>query len=306
MNLIQQNIDLKKWNTWKVGGSADFFCSPKNLEDILAIFKWTKEKSISITYLGEGSNVLISDEGIEGLVINCCQLNQIRHWKQKERLHIVAQAGVSKAKLLQIFLHHQLEPSLFLCGLPGNVAGGVVMNAGMGDLVSPREFGEIVDWVTVVQQNGNVFVMNKEDIKWSYRESIGWQPSFIYEVGMSWPCKPVENLSKQFNAIALKRSRSQPLQLASCGSVFKNPSEKHKAGALIEQCGLKGHQIGEAQISKKHANFIVNLGGAKAMNIHELIQLAQKRVSNQFQISLTPEVKYMGRWEKTKAKATSY
>jgi len=143
---------------------------------------------------------------------------------------------------------------------------------------------------------------NKKDITWEYRASHGWQPGVIYEVGMRWPLIPVHNLSQQVRASALKRTQTQPLQAASCGSVFKNPiADQKKAGALIEQCGLKGHQVGQACVSEKHANFIVNQGGATSEDIHQLIQHVQQKVHHQFGITLETEVKYLGRWTPTQS-----
>ena len=284
------------WNSWKVGGDADFFCQPENQEDIFYSLKWAKERNLPVTFLGGGTNVLISDQGVEGLVIGLQKLNTYREWQEKDRLCIRALSGVSKAQIMQIFLRHKLAPALFLCGLPGDVGGGVVMNAGVGQDISPKEFKDIVDWVKVIRED-KVILMQNKDIKWKYRFSSGWNPGLIYEVGMSWPTEPLPDLPLRLKDMALKRTQSQPLQSASCGSVFKNPVTGEKSGALIDQCGLKGYQIGQACISTKHANFIVNRGGATARDIHHLIQHAQKIVKSKYGILLEPEVKYMGRWD---------
>ena len=291
----RRTYPLCGWNSWKVGGDADFFCQPENQEDIFYSLKWAREKNLPVTFLGGGTNVLISDQGVEGLVIGLQKLKTYREWQEKNRLCISALAGVSKAQIMQIFLRHKLAPTLFLCGLPGDVGGGVVMNAGVGQDISPKEFKDIVDWVKVIR-DGEVILIKSEDIKWEYRFSTGWEPGLIYEVGISWPLEPLPDLSLRLKDMALKRTQSQPLQSASCGSVFKNPLTGEKSGALIDQCGLKGYQIGQACISTKHANFIVNRGGATARDIHHLIQHAQKTVKSKYGILLEPEVKYMGRW----------
>ena len=286
---------LSGWNSWKVGGKADFFCQPENKEEILYYLEWAKKRNIPVNFLGGGTNVLISDKGVEGLVIGLQKLNTFQEWEEEGRLHIRALAGVSKSKIMQVFLKHKLAPALFLCGLPGDVGGGVVMNAGVGQNISPKEFKDIVDWVTIIRENGEVFLKNKK-IQWEYRSSKGWEPGLIYEVSMSWPMEPLQDLPDRLKQMALRRTQSQPLQSASCGSVFKNPLTKEKSGALIEQCGLKGYQVGQACVSEKHANFIINRGGATALDIHQLIQHVQKTVQDKHNILLEPEVKYMGRW----------
>ena len=293
--LWESQYPLWEWNSWQVGGAADFFYQPENYEDIFCSLRWAKEKNLPVTFLGGGTNILISDQGVAGLVMGLQKLNSHFIMEKAGRLYINALTGVSKAEVMQIFLKYKLSPALFLCGLPGNVGGGVVMNAGVSQDIFPREFGDIVDWVKVIQEDKTVLLQGKE-IEWKYRSSGGWGPGLIYEVGMSWPMKPLSNLPLLLKEMALKRTQSQPLQSASCGSVFKNPSTGEKAGALIEQCGLKEHKVGQACVSGKHANFIVNRGGATAMDIHRLIQYVQKRVKQKFNILLEPEVKYIGRW----------
>ncbi len=290
-----RSYSLSGLNSWKVGGSADFFCQPENKEEIFYYLQWAKKQNVPVTFLGGGTNVLISDSGVEGLVIGLQKLNTFKEWEENGRLCISALAGVSKARIMQIFLRHKLPPALFLCGLPGDVGGGVVMNAGVGQDISPKEFKDIVDWVKVIRED-KLILIHHEGIQWEYRSSKGWSPGLIYEVGMSWPIDPSQDVPERLKEMALKRTQSQPLQSASCGSVFKNPSTGEKSGALIEQCGLKEYQIGQACISKKHANFIVNMGGATAMDIHRLIQHVQKTVKEKFNILLEPEVKHIGRW----------
>ena len=293
---MQKNISLRDKNSWKVGGVADFFDQPKTLEQLLALLKWAKNHACSVTFLSGASNVLISDQGVKGLVISFKNLNLLKSFTDSKKLYIQAEAGVKKSNIMRIFAKYKLAPALFLCGLPGDVAGGIVMNAGAGKTLYPKEFKDIVDWVKVVK-NGELCCLKKKDINWQYRDSQGWQPGPIYSAGLSWPLKPLPDFDLQLKEVALQRARSQPLQSASAGSVFKNPTDGQKgAGALIEACGLKGYQIGKASISEKHANFILNKGGAKAMDIHKLIKHTKKMVLEKQKVQLELEVKYMGRW----------
>ena len=301
MNIHAQKLQhyhpLRGLNSWKVGGKADFFCEPKNQEEVFYYLRWAKDKNLPVTFLSGGTNILISDQGVEGLVMGLQKLNTSQVFEEKGRLCISALAGVSKAKIMQFFLKYQLAPALFLCGLPGDVGGGVVMNAGIARVKNndPREFKDIVDWIKVIRRDKIVFIPSK-DIKWEYRLSQGWEPGLIYEVGMSWPKEPLLDLPLRLKDMALRRAKSQPLQSASSGSVFKNPLTGEKSGALIEQCGLKGYEVGQAVVSKKHANFILNKGGATAMDIHLLIKHIQKTVQDQCNIFLEQEIKYIGRW----------
>ena len=292
---IISNYPLSELNSWKVGGNADFFCEPANKEEIFFILKWAKEKKLPVTYLGQGTNVLISDKGVRGLTIRLAKLKGMESYKSNNHLHIKAKAGTLKAQLMQVFAKHQLAPALFLCGLPGDVAGGVVMNAGVGQNLFPKEFKDIVKAVTVIKTADPLSDLQvlKADITWGYRFSEGWGPGLIYEVHFSWPLEPLPDIPQRLRKMALKRAQSQPLQALSAGSVFKNPEGK-KAGALIEQCGLKGHRIGSAQVSDKHGNFILNLGEAKALDIHHLIQFIQHKVREKHHVILEPEVKYIG------------
>ena len=275
--MLLTNHPLHTYNSWKVGGRAEFFCEPIDKKEVQYYLNWAEKQNHPITFLGDGTNVLISDKGIKGLVMSTKKLNSYQEDIQNNRLHITALCGVSKAKIMQIFLKHKLLPALFLCGLPGNVGGGVVMNAGIGEKDTvPREFTEIIDWIKIIKTN-KIFTLQNKDIQWGYRFSKGWEPHLIYEVGMSWPIQPISSIASLLKEKALKRSRSQPLQSLSCGSVFKNPTTGEKAGFLIESAGLKNHQIGGAVVSEKHANFIVNTDKAKAMDIHLLIQHIQKK-----------------------------
>ncbi len=300
---LQVNVNLAPFTWWKVGGAADYLVRPKTVQEVEEALKWAKENKQPVTVLGGGSNVLISDQGVAGLVILSRYLSGVEARKENGRLKIAALAGTNKAEIAKVFLAHKLAPALFLCGLPGEVAGGVVMNAGIGELISPREFVEITDWVEVLQMDGadlspSLNRFSKEELRWHYRGSEGWQKpggvAIIVRVGLSWPLEPnleMMNLVRQANK---KRLSSQPLEWPSCGSTFRNP-EQGKAGALIDQAGLKGYQIGGAQVSEKHANFIINRGGAKAQDILNLILHVQATVKKKWGVELQPEVKLIGR-----------
>ena len=293
---IQKQVSLNQWSWWKAGGPAEYFCLPQNLQEIKEACLWAKENHKPVTVLSGGTNVLISDLGIEGLVVGLKNLKGIQTNCTESELSVTALSGTPKHELLRVFSQEKLEPALFLCGLPGDVGGGVVMNAGISSSIFPKEFSQIVDWIKVFSLDTyDLKFFKKEDLNWSYRSCKGWDKGIIYEVGFRWPLKPVEEFSQKLKEMNKKRTRTQPLNQPSCGSVFKNPPED-KAGRLIENSGLKGFSIGGAEVSSKHANFIINKGNATAQHIHQVIEYVQKKVQKDFGILLETEVHYLGSW----------
>lgn len=295
---VKQNESLASWTWWKVGGAADHFCLPRTIEEVIQALRWAKDNNVNWTVLGGGSNVLISDQGIEGLVICLREFTGVEEKIKDNTLFINALAGTAKSELLKVFLKHKLAPALFLSGLPGDVGGGVVMNAGVSEDVLPKEFNEIVHSFKVVSTADDRFEVKsffKSDVEWHYRHSEGWQPGIVVEAELCWPLQPDEEIMKKVKLATRNRLMKQPLNFPSCGSVFKNPPG-HKSGALIEQSGLKGFSIGGAQVSEKHANFIINTGEAKASDVHQVIEHVKAEVKKKFSVSLQTEVRYLGRW----------
>lgn len=298
---IHRSVPLAQFTSWLVGGPAEFFCQPTTINELIEAVKWALLNKIKITPLGGGSNVLISDSGISGLVINLRRLSGTEIFETKDYILIEALAGTGKSDILKIFLKYKLAPSLFLAGLPGDVAGGVVMNAGVSEQIHPREFGEIVEWIEVLTwKNSDLSLeikkMTSTEIKWVYRHSSGWGPGIITKVAIKWPNHPVPEILEKVRSANRARLSKQPLDLPSCGSVFKNP-EGFKAAQLIDQCGLKGATQGGAQVSMKHANFIVNTGEASAKDLWGLIQKVQSEVLVQKKIELVTEVIRLGDWK---------
>jgi len=292
---ISQNVNLAEYTSWMVGGNADHFCLPQTLEDLKEAITYAKETNLAITILGGGTNVLVSDDGVAGLTICLRRLSKIASFEKDGKLHIGALSGTAKSELLKTFLKQKLAPALFLAGLPGDVGGGVVMNAGVAEAFVPREFMDFVDWVEVMTLDLQTIRLQKNQLGIKYRHTDGWQPHIIVNVGMSWPLEAdVTILDKVREANKIRLSK-QPLDMPSCGSVFKNP-EGHKAAQLIDSAGLKGFRVGDAQVSLKHANFIVNLEKATAKNISDVIAHVQKTVEKDKGVKLTTEVVRLGRW----------
>lgn len=294
---FETNKPLRSFNSWLVGGDAEFYFAPTTVDELKAAMQKAHAEKLPMSVLGGGTNVLISDQGVQGLLIHTHQLVGIEVREHNNNVVIEALAGTPKAEVLKHFLKMRLQPAVFLAGLPGDMAGGVVMNAGVGHKVLPREFCEIIHSFDVVrlQEDGSIteHTFEKEEVQWHYRKSLNWQPGIIAKVRVTWPNSPDDNVLKDVRDGNKRRKDTQPLNMPSCGSVFKNPEGDH-AGRLIEASGLKGYSIGGAQVSTKHANFIVNTGNATATDINNLILHIQKTVKQKFNTQLTNEVVYFG------------
>ena len=292
---ISTDVILKPYTWWRIGGAADHFALPKDLNDLRAALDFARARELPLTILGGGTNVLVSDEGVAGLVICLKQFRGLEVTETPERLDLVTWAGTPKSELTKEFLRRRLAPALFLCGLPGDVGGGVVMNAGVAEHIVPREFGELVTWVeTLDPKTGELRRFAHDDLDWTYRHTAGFGADVVVRVGLSWALDADPELPTKVKLATRNRLQRQPLELPSCGSTFKNPPG-HKAGALIEAAGLKGYRLGGAQVSPKHANFIVNLGEATAVDVRGVIAHVRTEVFARAGVTLETEVKFIGR-----------
>jgi UDP-N-acetylmuramate dehydrogenase len=305
---IEEGVSLKPLTSWLVGGPAQFFAQPKTVEELREAMAWAALNKQPATILGGGTNVLISDKGIKGLAIALRKMAGVTATEQDGRLKLDCLAGTSKSELLKNFIKRKLEPALFLAGLPGDVGGGVVMNAGVGEMMKPREFVEIVDWIEVLRwpsvSSGDIGPVASQivceriaagDLKWTYRHCEGWRPGVISRVGLSWIIEAKEDVLTRVKSANQVRLSKQPLDMPSCGSVFVNPPG-HTAGRLVEAAGLKGFAVGGAKVSEKHANFIVNFNDAKAVDVHGVIEKVKATVLEKLGVALRTEVVYVGEW----------
>lgn len=292
---ILNNVNLSQYTSWLVGGEAEYFCLPENRDQLIEALQFLKKNPMPVTILSGGTNVLVSDKGIKGLTLCLRRFSHIESKTENNRLYIECLSGTAKSELLKVFLKNKLAPALFLAGLPGDVGGGITMNAGVSEKMIPREFMEFVDEVEVMNFDGVSRWMKREDFKISYRHTEGWQPDIIVSCKISWPLEIDPDMIIKVREANKVRLTKQPLDMPSCGSVFKNPLPQ-SSGKLIQDCGLKGFQIGGAQVSLKHANFIVNLGEATAQNIWDVITHVKSTVKAQTGVDLHTEVIRLGEW----------
>lgn len=287
---ILLNEPLSKYTWMRVGGAADYYVEPADRNDLVEIVRYFRKNGFPFLMLGRGSNVLVSDDGIRGAVVN---IENALSALRLEGECIVAEAGVWLQKFVDFCIQHEYAGVEMLAGIPGTVGGAIVMNAG-------AHGGEISDYVVEIEalRDCEIRKISKEGADFSYRHS-----SFEHDVVLGATFRLAkgnkEELSKRRRELILKRNETQPLELPNSGSMFKNPPNTI-AAKLIEQAGLKGKRIGNAQISEKHANFIVNLGTAKATDIVQLLELAQRTVYQNSGIQLEFEVKFFGFQQETK------
>ncbi|MBE8163147.1 MAG: UDP-N-acetylmuramate dehydrogenase [Bdellovibrionaceae bacterium] len=316
---LKENYSLKRLNSWRVGGEARYFATPSSVDELKALLLWASFYKIVVFILADGTNLLISDKPLEGLVIGLKKLRtsteeikEIENKKDISSLSFSLLSGTPKNDLFSICLKQHLSASIFLAGLPGSVGGGVVMNAGVGFDVCPKEFKDIVDWVEVLSFNPEDKSFKKTQYKksellWGYRSCKNWQSNknnankdIITKVGFCFSSKEFDKPLKQKQVIENKvqeaqvfRKTKQPVNTFNCGSVFKNP-KGYSAGALIDECGLKLASVGGASVSQLHANFIVAEKGTKSTDIFLLIKKIQNTVLEKKNIALNLEVKLMG------------
>ncbi|HLX13104.1 MAG TPA: UDP-N-acetylmuramate dehydrogenase [Bacteroidota bacterium] len=278
------NEPLEKYTSFRIGGPADFYLEPADQQDLIAVVKFLNSHSMEFTIMGNGSNLLISDDGIRGVVINFeSGLNGLR----LEGDRIIAEAGVRIAKFVDFCIQNSRQGAEMLAGIPGTIGGAVVMNAGAYG-------GEIADHIAEVRvlRGGVVTTVTKADAEFAYRTSA-FRKDVVLEGIFELPKGDKAELERRRRELLLKRNESQPVNLPNSGSVFKNPPGTY-AAKLVEEAGLKGVRAGNAQISSKHGNFIVNTGGAKASDVIELMLMARTAVLEKFHVKLEPEVHLMG------------
>ncbi|MFN7181700.1 MAG: UDP-N-acetylmuramate dehydrogenase [Planctomycetota bacterium] len=279
--IIRKNVSLSPYTTFKVGGEARFFAVPSNFEELSYSLKFAQDKSLNIFILGKGSNVLVSDEGVEGLVISTQNLKRIEF----KDSYVIVESGYPLKKLILETLKKSFSGLECLAQIPASIGGCVFMNAG-GKFGS---IGSVVERCWVVNfADSSLVEFDSTNLQFSYRYS-NLQNFFIYKVALKLQPSNEKIIYDKLLEVIDYKARTQPLSTNNAGCIFKNPAN-HSAGILIEQCGLKGYRIGDVYVSPKHSNFFVN-NGSRAENIMKLIELVQKKVFEEFGIKLEREIK---------------
>lgn len=287
---ILENEPMYKHTTFKVGGPARFFIHVKDVEALQRGIQYCREHDLKHMVIGKGSDLLFSDKEYEGVIFSLCRNFQKVHING---LQIKAQAGVNMIYLAYEAAKTGLSGFEFMGGIPGTIGGGVYMNAGAYKYC----FADVFESATILNEKNELIVLNKEEMQFDYRKSILQKHSdwVLIEATFQMNPKDPQEIIAVLDKRKEKRMASQPWNFASAGSIFRNPEEK-AAWQYIDECGLRGYEIGGAQVSPKHSNFIVNNGYASARDILELILLVEKTVFDRFRVELKKEV-ILVNWE---------
>lgn len=284
---IKPEEPMKNHVTFRVGGPADFFVTPKNYEELSGVLKCCAKYEMPCYIMGNGSNLLVSDQGYRGVVIQLFrQLNDI----QCEGNVIRAQAGALLSTVANRALEEKLTGFEFAAGIPGTLGGACVMNAG----AYGGEMKDVLKSVTVLTREGERITLQKNELELGYRTSIIAKKDYIVlEAEIELEAGDAEEIKAVMDDLKERRTTKQPLEYPSAGSTFKRP-EGYFAGKLIQESGLQGFQVGGAQVSEKHCGFVINKDQATAADIAELICQVQDRVEEKFGVRLETEVKRLG------------
>ncbi|MEJ9314906.1 UDP-N-acetylmuramate dehydrogenase [Priestia megaterium] len=277
---------IKNHTYTKVGGKADIFITPSTYEEIQFVLHIAYELNVPVTILGNGSNVIVKDGGIRGITLN------LKRFKQISSLNnvITAQSGATLFDVSQKALVNELSGFEFACGIPGTVGGSLYMNAG----AYGGQISDVLERALVLTEDGEFLTLSKKDMLLSYRKGIFSERKYIVlEADFRLEQSNYLQIKEKMEELKLAREMKQPLEYPSCGSVFKRPPNQY-AGKLIQDAGLQGIRIGGAEVSKKHAGFIINVNEATANDYINLIDHVKKAVKEKFEVELETEVIIIG------------
>ena len=272
---------------FRVGGPADILVTPVNEEQVVNTLKLCREYNVPYFILGNGSNILVKDGGISGVVIKFNKLNKIT----TEGNCVTAQSGALLKDVSKAALENNLRGFEFACGIPGSIGGAVFMNAGAYD----GEMAHVIKSARVIDENCNIKNLTKEELELGYRSSIVMKKGYVViEATIELESGEYASIKDTIDDLTNRRESKQPLEYPSAGSTFKRP-EGYFAGKLIQDSGLKGFSIGGAAVSEKHSGFVINKGGATAKDVLDVIAHVQKTVKENFDVELHTEVRIIGR-----------
>ena len=284
---VRINEPMKNHTTFKIGGPAQYYVTPESVTQIQEVVSLCRDMNIPLHVIGNGSNILVGDDGVDGVVL--ALFNTFSDYEIKDNV-ITAQAGMSLIKLAVIALREGLTGLEFASGIPGSVGGAVYMNAGAYD----GQMKDVVTSVTVLDEAGNIRILGRDELDMGYRTSaVAKHNMIVLQVIIELKAGNKEQIKDRMNQLSELRKQKQPLEYPSAGSTFKRP-EGYFAGKLIADAGLKGYSIGGAAVSEKHAGFVVNMGGATAKDVVELTDYIKKRIIEQFGVTLELEIKKIG------------
>jgi len=285
---VEENVPLSSVTSFRTGGPARYFVAPANREEAQAAVSAAERARLPLLVMGNATNILVSDGGFPGFVLSTQNLNKVKVEGEK----VICEAGAPVHSLIKNAVENSLAGVEFLAGIPGTVGGAVISNAGLKE----EWISGILEEIEVLRLADNrVRVLRRKDIDFGYRSS-GLEGVLILNITLNLEKGDREEIKEKVGANMKRRRETQPLEYPSAGSIFKNPPGMF-AGEMIEKCGLKGYSIGGACVSEKHANFIVNKGGAKSEEIYRLIGFVREKVKKVYNVELETEIELVGRFE---------
>lgn len=286
---IYKKEAMKNFTSFKIGGEADIIAEPKNIKELVELIKFLRNKGIIYYILGNGTNILVSDKGVRGCVVHLGKnMSKIKVVGTK----IEAEPGALLSDIAQIALKNKLQGFEQLSGIPGSVGGAVAMNAGAYD----REMKDVVTSVNAINENNRVIKLTKDALDFSYRRSSILEKGYVVtSVTINLQEGNRDEIKANMEKYAELRRNKQPLDWPSAGSTFKRPEGKY-AALLIKDSNLMGESVGDAEVSTKHAGFIVNKGNAKASDVYKLMNIVKSDVKTYFNVDLEPEIKLWGKF----------
>ena len=286
---IIHNESMKKHTSFKIGGNADLFVSVKTVEELKQVLDYAEQKQIPITIIGNGTNILVSDKGIRGLVIKI-DIQYFETLEKNDYIEVNVGSGIKMMALAIQFKRMGITGFEELSGIPGTIGGAIFMNAG----AYGKEMKDIVVSTKCMNRKGEIIELSCEEQKFKYRSSIFNDNDYII-IGTILKLRKgrIEDIDRQMKEYQNKRKEKQPLEYPSAGSTFKR-QEGIVTAKLIDECGLKGYKIGGAMVSEKHAGFIINTGDATAKDIIELIKYVKDKVYENYKVKIKEEIRIVG------------
>lgn len=291
---VRLQESMAEHTSFRIGGPADYYVTPQDPESLAQGIALCAEENVPYYIVGNGTNLLIADRGFRGVIFQILRtMDSITCREEDGVLLLFAQAGALLSRAARTVAEKGYAGFEFAAGIPGTIGGAVMMNAG----AYGGEIGDHLLYVDVLDEKGQTLRLTLPELAFGYRRSIVMDKGYIVlDVCMSFEKGDPDAVMQRVEELSGKRKSSQPLDYPSAGSTFKRP-EGYFAGKLIQDCGLKGLTVGGAQVSEKHAGFVINIGGATAADVRELIRQVQAKVKEQFGVLLEPEIRMIGEFE---------
>lgn len=286
-NGIFENENMANHTTFKCGGNASLYIAPNSTDELVKVLEVLRNENYPYMVIGNGSNLLVKDSGYDGAIVEVDKKISEIDVRGEE---IIVEAGAKLSKVATIAMENDLAGFEFAHGIPGNMGGAVVMNAG----AYGGEMKDVLKWVKVVDQNGEIKTLENEELELGYRTSrVMKEKMIVLEACIKLELGVMGDIAEVMALLMSKRKASQPLEYPSAGSTFKRP-EGYFAGKLVQDAGMKGYRVGDAMVSDKHSGFVINCGNATASEVIQVIKDVQAKVKDDFGVDLEPEVRIIG------------